>query len=162
MKVLSKEKTIEYIKHAIDLESSIVAQEQIIENYKSISDEKKPVLDLQPLPKRKYVEEDNDSSSWFTAIFLAVSGLVIAASCLFLGSGFIAFMGVVGLGLAVLGIVFISGLAAEKREKRSLQEEYDAHYKTESERIKAENERHRERIIRTSPSGKLGSILNSV
>lgn len=85
MKVPSKENTIEYIKHAIDLESSIVAQKQIIDDYKTISNEKKPVLDLQPLPERKYVGKNSDNEIlWFLGISFIVLGMG------FLVSGFFA------------------------------------------------------------------------
>ena len=61
MATLPKDKFLEYLKHAIELESSIYAQQQIRAQYDASSEKRKPVLCLESEPE-KPVPEINQSA----------------------------------------------------------------------------------------------------
>lgn len=73
---MNKEKTLEYIKQAIDLESSVVEQREIINTYDEFSKEQMPVLKLEEGTKEPQPKEEDYSMRLLMA-FLILMGLVI-------------------------------------------------------------------------------------
>ncbi len=142
MNTLSKEDTMEYFKHAIDLESSVIGQEQIIEKYKNIAEEQKPALNLQPLPERQYVEKVGfDFDFWFLTALDAM-WVIIALTTLMVTSGSFAFFCfIVAAILIVRRLLKINKVVSDIHEASALQTQYDAVYAAECEKVKAANDR---------------------
>ena len=75
MKILERNQLLEYLRHAIELETSILAQKKIISEYENSSLERKPFLrekELPPYPHREISEKNpgDESSNNLLALFL--------------------------------------------------------------------------------------------
>lgn len=88
MATLPKDKLLEYLKHAIELESSIVAQEQIIGEYNKNSMKRKPRLQEKDLPE-EVVQPKNHGYSPSQPVVLAFAfGLFMFIVTLLIYSSF--------------------------------------------------------------------------
>lgn len=73
---MNKEKTLEYIKQAIDLESSVVEQKEIINTYDEFSKARMPVLKLVEEKQCPMMTQD-DRLSFGLCIFFGILSLVL-------------------------------------------------------------------------------------
>lgn len=75
-----------YLKQAIELETDVATQKEIISQYQKQSEEKKPILEMQPLPAEPVRLECQNGGQM---IFLAVSMLTVLIALACLGSAFL-------------------------------------------------------------------------
>lgn len=107
MATLAKEELLKYLKDAIELESSLVAQEQIRDMYKASSDKRKPEAKYQSLPEKPKTEMRNgEVFGCFLAIF---GGLSLAAGVLMLIADLISIGNIIKYGdfASSFGISFV-------------------------------------------------------
>ena len=143
MKEMSINNLIEYIKHAIELESGIMTQEQVITQYEKISNSKKPELNLLPMPTRQYAEYTPETEeakvirliAYALGGAFAVSGLAICASAS-LGTGLICII----LGISVFIFYHMKNREQEKQQVEQ-NKYYEENYNNERQRILNENEK---------------------
>ena len=128
---------LEYLKRAIALESSMVTQKQVIDDYEESSKRREPILNLEA--EREYPKSSTNLSSFaiisllFGVIMLILGVLALPFPHLRSGSG-IGMVFAIG-GCACLPFIFsIPGLNRE-----------DESYRGECELVKSMNERIREK-----------------
>lgn len=97
MATLAKEELLKYLKDAIELESSLVAQEQIRDMYKVSSDRREPKLLLEALPEVPIFKTIGTLPFTWVGyafiIFNLISGIILMASSVFLAGLFFLTLG---------------------------------------------------------------------
>lgn len=78
MKTLERNQLLEYLKHAIDLETAILTQKRIITEYEESSSKRKPELKEKALPdyprRERVIQEDNTTTNIIWSVFTIVMG----------------------------------------------------------------------------------------
>lgn len=80
MKQLGTEGLIEYIKHAIDLESAVAGQNAIIQQYEAVSKQKEPVLKLEQEPQQPFMRKTADPLLFKWGIIITIIGVLLFLS----------------------------------------------------------------------------------
>lgn len=129
----------EYIKHAIDLESAVITQNQIIEGYEADSLKKKPILNKLKLPEKPVKKnvpsfDDLDEDSQKGIIVLTIIGIVWLFTGFMLGQankGKGGYIIVIGAGIAafVFFLPLIIYLCFRQKEKVKARTEYESQYR---------------------------------
>lgn len=73
---LNTEGLIEYIKHAIDLESAVAGQNEIIQQYETVSKQKEPALMLEQEPQRPVMMKTVNPGIFKGGVFFAIVGIL--------------------------------------------------------------------------------------
>ena len=149
MKELDRNNLIEYLKHAINLESAVIGQEQIIEQYNTISERSKPQLRQQSMPQKPdAIITDNSNINIRKYIDIGIAGfgfilaIIPAASddVDFKGNEFAVFL---GLAMLIIGIVlFVRNNNITKKATQENTKRYEAMleaYNRQSESIRKQN-----------------------
>ena len=135
MATLPKEKLLEYMKHAIELESSIYSQKQIRKLYAKSSDSRKPTLiqkEMPQVPVRNVKNPVLSDSMSIVYVLVGLGGLLmIYIGCLAMadGMGFLGFIFLaIGVMLVLPAILVIHERLTLKSSQRKLDEIYGEEY----------------------------------
>lgn len=131
MSTLSQTELLDYIKTAIEIETDLATQEQIINDYKSYSESKKPQLVTLPLPTAPINDYRGPTGNGSL-----VGGILLTGASCFLpaflgyGLGYSGF-GTVFLLLGIGGLIWSLSISAQERDQyTSYQQNYSASYAT--------------------------------
>lgn len=133
----------EYIKHAIDLESAVVGQKEIIQQYDISSQQKRPVLKQSPVPQEPvFNEPSSDPQAVKMLACLFVCGLIFGLPGIALLSSSIEggiMMIAVGVLFCIPGLLyFISSVRKQLLAEKNYNQQM-ANYKEKCEDINERN-----------------------
>lgn len=135
MKELTTTSLMEYIKHAIDLESAVIAQNQIIVQYEEDSQRKKPTTLPEDIPWPDKPSDNNDNN-WMAVICV----VVVAALILFIIVN-VSFLRLLLTGPVVA--ILLSFLEQNNQKDEEVKAEKMAEYNRECTIIDEENKARR-------------------
>lgn len=146
MKTLERNQLLEYLKHAIDLETAILTQKRIITEYEESSSKRKPELKEKALPdyprRERVIQEDNTTTNIIWSVFTIVMGIVglyLFFSGIEFSDGLMILIG----GLIIFGCLWffaniISETISSGKEATKKEEEYSKKYEKELAEFKKE------------------------
>ncbi len=154
MKELNKRDTIEYIKHAVDMESSIITQEQIIKGFRTSCANNMPSPpQLKVMPQRQIALANQSSTQMKkTSIFYKMGIIFILPGVLlfFWWSNYVVVY--LSFILILIGILLFSigkrirakDIIQVEKEAQDEQHGYDLIYENETKAVSEENYRRKE------------------
>ena len=152
--ITSKEGLLEYLKQAINVESAVLSQKNLIQEYDENSEERKPQLKLLDAPEMpqvtcelEYSEKETYNNFLGIGIFLCIVGGIMFISALYgasIGSdSTLAFFGVTAVIIGIAALLLLIAYRMRKNVKDNYDYVMDRYYskidatKEKNERIKS-------------------------